>query len=295
MFWGTPEFSSIILETLIGSPYKPSLVITAPTPSPVKTLVEKHKIPFLQPEVLDEDVKHKIQEINPDLFIVAAYGKIISQTFLDIPTHKSINVHPSLLPKLRGSSPIQNAIQKGLKDTGVSIMLMDNKMDHGPILTNLKFQISNLKTTADKLSEELAYLGAKLLIQTLPLYLDGKITPKEQDHEQATYVKIIKKEDGHINWNDPAEQIERKIRAYTPWPGTYTYWNNKLLKILEADTLQDVPQKAPGTVYESGNTIAISTGKNSLTPTLVQLEGRSPTDIQSFLRGHKDFSRTVLK
>ena len=304
VFFGTPEFAVTILEKLIASPFAPSVVITAPekpvgrkqklTPSPVKILAEKYNISVLSPQTLDEEFVDKLKTKTYELFIVAAYGKIISKSILDIPKHGNINVHPSLLPKLRGASPIQNAILEGLDETGVTIMLMDEKMDHGPIITNTRYKIQDTKITAENLSQELASMGANLLIETLPRYLAGDITPKEQNHKEATYTKLIKKDDGHINWEEGALQIERLIRAYTPWPGAYAYWNDKQIKFLEAETIQGETDIKPGEIYKLGNMFAISTAEGALVPTIIQLEGKSPVDNRTFLQGYPEILGIIL-
>lgn len=304
VFFGTPQFAVTILEQLIASPFAPSLVVTAPdkpvgrkqklTPPPVKVLAEQHGIPVLQPDKLDEEFITTLKTTNYNLFIVAAYGKIIPQAILDIPEHGSINVHPSLLPKLRGASPIQGVILEGLTETGVTIMLMDEKMDHGPTLANIQHAITNPKITTEELSRELATVGADLLVETLPRYLAGAITPEEQNHTEATYTKLITKEDGHINWEKSAEDIERRIRAYTPWPSAYACWDDKQIKFLEAEIVDGEEGNKPGEIYKLGNLFAISTGKGALVPTRVQLAGKSAVDNLTFLQGYPEILGITL-
>ncbi|MFH1180943.1 MAG: methionyl-tRNA formyltransferase [bacterium] len=267
IFIGTPEFGAIILDKLIENGYKPVLVITAPdkpvgrkqtiTPSPVKITAQKHKI----------KVGDRISNISEpvDLIIVAAYGKILPKNILEIPKYGCLNVHPSLLPKYRGPSPIQMAILNGDKETGVTIMKMDEKIDHGQIISNSKFLISN-KFTYKELHDELAKLGAKLLSKTIPDWINGKIKPVPQDETKATYTKIIKKEDGMVGWKSPIDYIERQVRALNPWPGTYTLYNGKILKILKAEA-----------------------AKGELIIKEVQLEGKKPMSFDAFQRGHQDF------
>ncbi|MBU1179152.1 methionyl-tRNA formyltransferase [Patescibacteria group bacterium] len=246
VFFGTPEFSVKILESMKNAGLAPALIITAPdkpqgrklrtNPSPVKLWALKNKIKILQPDNL-KDLGFKIQElgITPDLFVVASFGKILPKKILEIPKHETINVHPSLLPKLRGPSPIQSAILNGEKETGVTIMLMDEKMDEGPILkiSNLKNKISNL--TYKKLEEKLAELGGEMLVETMPRWLNNEIKPIPQNHNKATYTKLFTKKDGEIDWNEPPEIIERKIRALAPWPGAYTFYNGKRIIIAAAE------------------------------------------------------------
>ncbi|MDD5032657.1 MAG: methionyl-tRNA formyltransferase [Candidatus Pacebacteria bacterium] len=251
VFFGTPEFSVKILEAMKNACFLPALIITAPdkpkgrgmkmAPSPAKAWAEKNCINHIEPSSLkkDPEIAIKLSEMNPDLFVVASYGKILPKEILDVPRKGTLNVHPSLLPKLRGASPIQGAILSGEKETGVTIMLMDEKMDEGPILAKqkLEFPIANLRFS--ELEQELAEFGGKILTETIPKWLNDKITPQPQDHSQATYTKLIKKEDGEINWSEPAEAIFRKIRAYTPWPGAYTFYNGKRIIIADAEIKND--------------------------------------------------------
>jgi methionyl-tRNA formyltransferase len=208
VFLGTPEFGAIILEKLIKANFKPVLVVTSPdkpvgrkqtlTPPLVKVVAQKYKIPILQPEKI-LNLKPQISNLQPDLIVVAAYGQILPKEILDIPKYGSLNVHPSLLPKYRGSSPIQYAILNGDKETGVTIILLDEKIDHGDILaiSNFESQISNL--TSGELSKELANFGAELLVKTIPKWMKAEIKPRPQDNSKATYTKNFKKEDGKID------------------------------------------------------------------------------------------------
>lgn len=268
VFLGTPEFGAIVLEGLIKANFRPVLVVTEPdkptgrkqiiTPSPVKIVAQKHNVP----------VRHSmsnIAELQPDLAVVAAYGQILPKEILEIPKYGFLNVHPSLLPKYRGPSPIQTAILNGDTETGVTIMLLDEKMDSGPILTNNKLQITNYKTYAE-LHDELAELGAKLLIKTIPEWIEGKIKPQAQDETRATYAKILKREDGLIDWKKPIDYIDRQVRTLNPEPGTYTLYNGKVLKILKTEIID-----------------------NKLMIKEVQLEGKKPMSFEDFQRGHQDF------
>lgn len=311
IFMGTPDFGAIILEELVKNDFKPVLVITETdkpigreqiiTPPPVKVLAQKYDIPVLQPLKIS-DTKYKLLDINPDLIIVAAYGKIIPKEILDIPKYGCLNVHPSLLPKWRGASPIQYTILSGDEETGVSIMLMDEKMDHGPILVNSKLKIQNPKLTTRELKSELADLGVELLIEVIPQWVLGKIKTTPQDDSKATYTKIIKKDDGKINWNKGAEEIERQIRAFDGWPESFTFWekSDKLLriKILKARVLKSNEKEN----YPIGkvlvvpqNDIGIQCGKDFLVIEKLQLEGKNEIDAEDFLRGYQEFAGTILK
>jgi len=249
IFMGTPDFGAVILNGLIKASFRPLLVITAPdkpvgrkqilTPPPVKILAERYKISVAQPERI-LNLKSLILNLKPDLIVVAAYGQILPKEILDIPKFGCLNVHPSLLPRWRGASPIQYTILNGDEKTGVTIILMDEKMDHGPIISNSKFKIQNSKLTYQELHNELANLGAKLLIEIIPKWIKGEIKPRPQDESKATYTKILTKEDGEINWKKSAEDLERQIRAFDPWPGSFTFWERSLRRSLIC------PSKAKG-------------------------------------------------
>src|SRR3989344_2901487 len=247
VFFGTPKFAATILEKLIDSGYIPDAVICNPdepigrkrilTPPPVKIIAKKFNFSIFQPLKLRGNLEFfdRIKKIKPDLAIVVAYGKIIPKEILGIPIYGFINVHGSLLPAYRGASPIQSAILNGDEETGITLIKLDEEMDHGDIISKSKCQISN-NDTYESLSQKLAISGAELLIKTISDYIAGKIKLTEQSHTEATYAGIIKKEDGKINWLKSAEEIERMVRAFYPWPTAWTIWNEKTLKILEAIT-----------------------------------------------------------
>ncbi|MBI2446819.1 MAG: methionyl-tRNA formyltransferase [Parcubacteria group bacterium] len=281
VFFGTPEFATIILEKLIKSGLKPQAAFRNPKES-VSILIEK------------------LNNLKPDLAIIAAYGKILPKEILEIPHHGFINVHPSLLPKYRGASPIQYAILNGDEEMGVTIMKIDEDMDHGPILAISKLQITNPKITYLELSKELAELGAELLIKTIPNYISGKITPVEQDHEKATYTKIIKKEDGKIDWSKSAESIERMTRAYYPWPGAYAKLKIKnekfkIVKVIEAEIHKESNHVVGEVFLTKDSQLAIKCGIGSLIIKKLQLEGGKVLLAKEFLNGHKDFIGSILK
>lgn len=240
IFFGTPNFALPTLTALQQASYNIVLVVTKPdqpvgrnlikTPSLIKILSQQFGYQICNNLT---DLKLKISDLKPDLGVVVAYGKIIPKEILDAFPLGCLNLHPSLLPKYRGPSPIQSAILNGDQETGVTIIKLDEEMDHGPIVRNYQLPITNnqtLKSLHDQLSRE----AAKLLIETLPDYLSGKIKPVPQDDRQATYTKIITKEDSRIDWQKNAEEIERQIRAFYPWPGSFTEIktkNNKILRI----------------------------------------------------------------
>ncbi|MEK7542564.1 MAG: methionyl-tRNA formyltransferase [Patescibacteria group bacterium] len=211
-----------------------------------------------------------------DLVVVGFYGKILPKEMLEKPKYGALNVHPSLLPKYRGPSPVQTTILNGDTKTGVTIIQMDKEVDHGPILAAREFQISNFqfqneqgKPATPELEKVLWTLGADLLLEVIPKWVAGEITPKEQNHKNAIYSRKLSREDGHIDWNQSAEYIERQVRAFTPWPGAFTFWKGERVKILKAHLAQ---------------------GK--LVVDELQLEGKKPTTLREFLLGHKDFSGT---
>jgi len=253
-FFGTPEIAVSILKELEKAKIIPDLIITNPdapvgrkqtlTPPPVKVWAEEKKTPLLQPTSLKTDTfKEILEKTTWDLFIVAAYGKIIPQTILDLPKFGTLNVHPSLLPKFRGASPIRSALLADDKETGVSIMLMDDKMDHGPIVAQEKTPnlSDNWPINGEILDEIMAKHGGELLVKTLPNFLARKITPKAQDHKKATFCNKIEKNDSELKIDplnlpvgEDAYQIILKIQAFAGWPETYFLYNNKRFKIKKA-------------------------------------------------------------
>jgi len=291
VFMGTPEFGALILEGLLKNNYWPELVITSPdkpsgrkqviTPPPVKIMAQRYGLRVIQPKRIKE-AKEEIESIEPDLIIVAAYSQIIPQEVLDIPKRGALCVHPSLLPKHRGPSPIQSAILKGEKETGVTVILMDAKIDHGPIVAQKK-TIIGPNETGSQLHERLGYLGAELLIDTIPDWLAGNIQLRRQDEKRASYTKIIKKEDGLIDWKKSAKEIERQIRAFDPWPGAYTFWQKKIVKI--KNLKKPVKEKEKRRL----KIIKARLDKDKLVIEKVQPEGKKIMNFEDFLRGNPDF------
>ncbi len=238
VFFGSPDFAAIVLKHLIEGGLPPTAVICNPdrpvgrkhivTPPPVKREIEtyeirsKNKIAILQPETLTSYLL-ALKSLAPDFAVVAAYAKIIPQSVLDMPRLGTIGVHPSLLPKYRGASPIQSAILGGEAETGVTLYLMDDKIDHGPILGQMTWDMGQ-DDTYETLEKKLAELGGKLLLETIPKFLRGEITPKPQDHAKATFTKKFRTEDGLVDLKtDNDEMIFHKIRALNPEPGVYTF------------------------------------------------------------------------
>jgi len=301
VFFGTPDFAVPALKLLIESGYNISAVFTGH--GPVKTLTQEQQIKVFQPASLkkDELIFEEFKKLKPDICIVAAYGKIFPQKFLDVPRYGFLNIHPSLLPKHRGPSPIQTAILNGDKETGVAIMVVDAEVDHGPILKEVAY---NLQPTTyyKKAEKDLSEIGAKLLIETLLEYISGEIKPREQNHGQATFTKMFQREDGKINWNEPCEKIYNRIRALNPEPGTWTTWKGKVINISNITTLKVVsPQGAdlelakPGIVKKIDGNIAVATKKCYLILKSIQLEGGEKMDAKSFVNGHPDFLGSRLE
>ncbi|MBI5079559.1 methionyl-tRNA formyltransferase [Candidatus Wolfebacteria bacterium] len=319
VFFGTPEFAKIVLEKLIAAGCAPEAVVCNPdepvgrkqilTPPPVKVAAEKNDIQIFQPENLRGNFKfaERLKKLAPDLAIVAAYGKIIPKEILDISRFGFLNIHGSLLPAYRGASPIQSAILNGEKETGVTIMRIDEEMDHGPLLGKSEIRISKSETYGS-LSQKLAILGAELLIKVFPDYISGKIKPVEQNHSEATYTKIVKKKDGRIDWTKSAEEIERMTRAFYPWPAAWTVWNGKtfhpagdhpksekLLKITETEISEENNHQIGEIFLTKNNQLAVKCGVGSLVIKKLQLEGGKVLSAREFLNGHKDFVGSVLQ
>ncbi len=308
---GTSRLAEVVLESLLKEKYNVAAVFTQPDKkagrekklkiSPVKKLSKKHKIALFQPERLDNAVIGMIKKLKPDLIIVAAYGKILPKEILEIPGFGSLNVHASLLPKFRGPSPVQNALMAGEKETGATIMLMDEGVDTGDILSQKAVKIS-AKDTRPVLSLKLARLGSTLLLKTIPLWIEGKIKRKKQDEARAILCQLIERNDGRIFWDEKAEIIYNKYRALSPWPGIFCFWENndflkriKLLKISFRKDNSSKNQRRPGEVFRLKSKIAIQAVEGIIIIELIQLEGKKPLSAKEFINGYPDFIGSVLK
>jgi methionyl-tRNA formyltransferase len=302
IFMGTPDFALPTLQALIAH-HEVLAVVTQPDRpagrggqirmSPVKQLALEHDLPVYQPKKLRK--AEAIAELRtygiPDVYVVAAFGQILPQEVLDIPPHGSINVHASLLPRWRGAAPIHAAIRAGDDESGVTIMRMDAGLDTGPMLSKRAVAI-HADETAASLHDRLAEVGAELLIDTLPGYLTGEIEPQPQDDDAATYAPQISKDDGEIDWTDSADSIERLVRAFKPWPGTYTYFRGEMLKIHAG---KDASGRAPaGKVIDHNGQIAIGTGDGLYCPQTVQMPGKKRMSVDDFVNGYQDFIGTTL-
>jgi len=319
IYMGTPHFAVPALEALIAKAapgvllpegYELVTVITRPDKpagrgkeivySPVKQTALAHNIPVWQPGSLKrpENIEG-LAAYKADLYIVAAFGQILPQAVLDQPRYGTLNIHASLLPKYRGVSPISEAILQGDSETGVTIMLLDAGVDTGPILLSRAIPIAEDETTGS-LTDKLAALGAEALVEAIPLWVQGKITPQPQDEQKASHTHMLHKEDGEISWNRPAAVLAREVRAYNPWPSAYTYWHGRLLKLLSAraETLEPGAEVAPGTVSlrkEAGHQVlAIVTGSGLLDVDTLQLEGKKAMSAEEFVRGYPQIVGDVL-
>jgi len=297
IFMGTPRFAVPSLKRLREG-YEVVAVVTRPdkvagrgrrvTFSPVKEVALEWGIPVMQPRSLKkEEVIAPLLELEPQVIVVAAYGQILPPEVLAIPPFGCLNVHASLLPKYRGASPVAGALLAGEEETGITIMLMDEGMDTGPILAQARLPIAS-QDSRGSLTEKLAYLGADLLLETLPRWLKGEIAPQPQEDDKTTYTKILKKEDGLIDWSMSSVEIWRQVRAYNPWPSAYTDFEGRTLKILRARPIKG-EQKEPGLVVATKEGAAVVTGEGLLALEEVQLAGKRAMGIAEFLRGQRGF------
>lgn len=309
IFMGTPEFAVPGLLSLIESKYFNVIAVyTQPdkpkgrkkelSQPPIKEVAIKNNIPVFQPTKIKPEID-TIKQLSPDLIVVIAYGKIIPQAILDIPKYACINVHASLLPKYRGASCLNAPILNGDKETGISIMKMDANMDTGPILKQFSIPLSD-KSTLEEVHDQLKELAAKHLPETLISWVNNEIEAKEQNNNIATYVKLTKKEDGKIDWSKNAIEIDRQIRAYTPWPGAFTYLENgKLLKISSAKVINTLDTKEaekmiPGHIFIEKNELYVRCGQAYLNILKLQTEGSRIMRAFDFLSGHQDINGQTL-
>jgi methionyl-tRNA formyltransferase len=303
VFMGTPEFSVPCLQALIEFKEEVVAIVCQPDkpkgrwleviPPPTKVLAEQHGISVLQPlKIKTEEFFNELKKISPDLICVVAYGKILPKNILDLPTYGCINVHASLLPKYRGAAPINWTIIRGEKITGITTMKMDEGMDTGDMLLKGEMPIDD-EDTGETLSEKLSNIGAKVLIETIRLIKEGRLNSIPQDHSQASYAPMLKKEDGKIDWEKSAEEIRNLIRGALPWPGAYTTLNGKLFKIYKARVVEGSGK--PGEAIKSNSeTLRVTTGMGALDLLEIQIEGGKKLEIESFLRGRKIKEGTIL-
>ena len=330
VFFGSSEFAKIVLEKLLQNNLKPILVVTQPpkpvgrkqilSPSPIQIFAEQEKISCFVPTNLNvEDFIQTIKNLQPDLILLTAYGKIIPSVLLKLPPKGFINLHPSLLPKWRGATPIQSTILAGDKEAGVTLFLMDEQIDHGPIIQNTVYSIQYTRITYSELSKQLAEIGADLIIKTIPRWLNGEIIPLPQDESLATYCHKITSEDEKINWQTSAEEIDRKVRALNPNPGvyfecspacagrekkgsersegSYTLANNKIIKIIEGFPLFDSQlsiNKNPGGIFEYERKMAIKCNSGFYIIEKLKPAGKDIMTSESFLNGNRWIKNYII-
>lgn len=298
LFFGTPHAAVRVLEVLARWPMGTVVgVVTAPDrprgrgqrvePTPVKAWAIRHGVPVFQPDTLKRpEVVRALRVWSADVFIVTAYGFILPPSVLEVPPYGCLNVHFSLLPKYRGAAPVARALLAGERETGVTVIQMNERMDAGPILAQRVVPIRDDDTTGT-LEDRLAQVGAALLMEVLPDYLAGRLRPVEQDESAATLAPKVQKEEGRIRWDRPAEWIERQVRAMDPWPSAYTWWRGRLLKVLRARVVPDMDDEAPGTtVYVDKKRWIVACGRDALELLEVQLESRPRMAVSAFLQGH---------
>ena len=294
---GTPDFAVPVLAALIEAGHDVVSVWTRPDrPSgrgqrsgapPAKQFAQERGLPVFQPSSLKSpEVMLEMESAAPDAIVVAAYGRFIPREVFERPPLGCLNVHPSLLPRYRGPSPVATALRNGDQTTGVTVMKVIEEMDAGPILASREVAVAENETT-EVLTRRLFELGAELLVETLPLWERGSLQPLPQNDSQATETRLLTREDGEIDWTRGADEIARQVRAYHPWPGSYTHWKSQLLKIVAAHAGKDPPDALPpGTValLEDGE-LAIGAGEGVLVVRELQLEGRRAVTAEAFLAG----------
>ncbi len=304
VFMGTPDYAAVTLQKLIDEKYDIAAVFAQPdkpvgrkqilTPPETKVLAQKYDIPVYQPKTLRDGEAYKVlKELNPDAIVVVAYGKILPKEILDLPKYGCINGHASLLPKLRGASPIQWAIVTGEKVTGVTTMLMDEGMDTGDILETAVIDIGD-EETAEELFDRLSVISADLMISTLKKAQNNELSPKKQNHADATYAPIIKKEMAHLDFNKTADEICNAVRGFYSWPCAYCFINGKRIKVIKAKKANLTAQEC-GVVIDSNNKLVISCKGGSVELITVQPEGAKIMSASQMLNGHAISKGTVVE
>ncbi|RUM87809.1 MAG: methionyl-tRNA formyltransferase [Thermodesulfatator sp.] len=304
VFMGTPEFAVPALRALLESE-RVLAVVTQPDrprgrgrrlrPSPVKEVALAAGLPVLEPERLkDPEFFKRLQELSPDLIVVAAYGKLLPREVLELPPHGCWNIHASLLPKYRGADPIRWAILEGETETGITLMLMDEGLDTGPILLQKRTPIGEGETGGE-LYERLSRMGAEALLEALALHKEGRLKPHPQPEEGASYAPPFKKEDARLDFHRPAQEVARRIRAFDPRPGAYTFLEGQVFKLFRPRVLQRESPEPPGTVLgvEEGQ-LLIACREGVLAVSEVQLAGKRRMSVSDFLKGHAIFPKTRL-
>jgi methionyl-tRNA formyltransferase len=314
VFFGTSDFAVPVLQRLqseksfsilqvVTQPDRPvgrKHILTAPA---VKRAALALGVPVVQPEIIrgHEALLH-FESLGADAYVVVSYGKILPKKLLNLPRFGGINVHASLLPAYRGASPISAALKSGDKETGVTVMLMDEKMDEGPVLDYTRLPITEEDTTAT-LTHKLSHAGADIIVPTLHAYFSGSLAPQPQDHAKASYSGILSREDGHLDWSKSATELERFVRAMQPWPEAFTFWTRgdkkqkitiKAATVLHPTAPCDAEGNASVICKLADGSMGVNCGSGSLLLKTVQLEGKNEMDAKAFLNGHPDFIGTTL-
>lgn len=303
IYFGSSDFSSQILSGLLAAGLRPLLVVsTQAKPSgrgleiketPVSLLAKQNSLNLIQVKGLKKGLPPELKNAKAEFGLLAAFGRILPAELLNLYPYGIINVHPSLLPLYRGASPIQYALLDGAGQTGVSLIKLDEEVDHGPILEQRKIDLDQ-NITAEDLKKVLADLTIKMLLESVPDYLSGKTMLRPQDHSQATFTKLITKEDGRADFNLPAQSLNNRRRAFTPWPGLWTSWQGQKLKLIETGVINDIAVKA-GLVADINEELAIGcANKSALIIKTLQLEGGKAQTAKSFLNGHKNILNSVV-
>ncbi len=304
VFMGTPQFAVPVLSAL-AERYEVVGVITQPdrpagrgrslTISPVKESALALGLPLFQPPTLrTPEAVECLAESRPEVIVVAAFGQILRPAVLELPPFGCLNVHGSLLPRYRGAAPIPAAILAGDQTTGVTIMRIDEGLDSGPVLAQAELRIAPDDTTG-ALTAKLSRLGAELLVETLPGWLEGRMQAQPQDAERATFCKPLKKSDGLLNWNRPASELDRQVRACNPWPGAYTLWRGQTFKVLRSRPWPELfEQGLAGRVIALDGRLGVVTGEGVLELVEVQLAGKKPMAVELFVRGQRGMAGGVL-
>jgi methionyl-tRNA formyltransferase len=309
VFMGTPDFVVPVLDALVQGGYSVGGVYTQPDrpsgrgriadPSPVKQYAVRMGLPVYQPDTWQApETIGQLASLAPEFIVVAAYGSILPGEAVNIPTHSCINVHPSLLPKYRGPAPVVSALLDGMSITGVTLIVLEEKVDAGPVIAQRAVNVEEFDTTG-VLTSRLFIEGARLLIETLPKWLKGEIIPQNQDDQSATTTKKLIKTDGELDWSQPQMHLLRQVKALDPWPGTYSFWRGQQVKILEVSPTDVRGDGLYGRVVMLSNVngprIGVIVGDGKILELhRVQLAGRRPSQLTDFIQGHPNFLDSQL-
>lgn len=305
-FMGTPEFAVTVLEGLLNTKHEVGLVATQPDKAknrgkkiqytPVKEKALEHNIKVLQPEKVrgNEEFLEELKDYRPDIIVVAAYGQILPKEVLELPKYGCVNVHASLLPRLRGAAPIQRAIIEGDEETGVTIMQMSEGLDTGDMLAKESIKIGTMNYSM--LHDALAEIGARLMVHTLDLIEEGKISPEPQDDSKSSYAEMVFKQEGKIDFTRQPEAVERLIRGFDPWPGAFCEYEDMVMKLWKAQPLCENTGKEPGTIIEvSARGIKIACGDGALLVSEIQIPGKKRVAVPEYLKGNQIKEGIILK